>query len=126
MLKIRLNALLSTLKILLIYLISHYKSTKNKLKSAIRSAKLNYLRSLLSRARQAPRFAATLWSEVNDMVGRAKRQTPVLDSRLSLDDINQFFGLLLSLPIIESQIVMLPCHFPMVGSCFNLSQWIAL
>ena len=71
--------------------IFQYKVVKNKLKSAIRSAKLEYLRSLLSRAHQAPRFAATLWSEINDIVGHPKKQPPVLDSRLSLNEINQFF-----------------------------------
>ena len=68
--------------------ISQYKTVKNKLKSAIRSAKLDYLRSLLCRARHTPQFAADLWSEINDTVGHPKKQAPVLDSRLSLDDIN--------------------------------------
>ena len=40
--------------------VSLYKATKNKLKSAIRSAKLDYIKSLLSCSRQTPQFAATL------------------------------------------------------------------
>ena len=71
--------------------VSYYKSVKNRLKSTIRSAKFNYLRSLLSHARQAPRSAATLWSEVCDIIGRPKKQSSVIDPSLSLDDINTFF-----------------------------------
>ena len=55
--------------------------------------KLDYLRSLLSCAHQAPRFAATLWPKINGMIGYPRKQAPVLDSRLSINDINQFFGL---------------------------------
>ena len=82
--------MLSILKIRLIYP-NIRQLYKNKLKSAIRSAKLDYLRSLLCRARHTPRFAADLWSEINDTVGCPKKPAPVLDSRLSLDDINRFF-----------------------------------
>ena len=55
------------------------------------SAKLEYLQSLLNRARGAPQFAAALWSQVNDIVGRRKQQKSSLDPALSLDDINNFF-----------------------------------
>ena len=33
----------------------------------IRAAKLEYVRSLLTRSRRSPKFAATLWSEVNEL-----------------------------------------------------------
>ena len=75
-------------ELLLIYL---YKSIKYKSKFAIRSAKLDYLKSLLSCAHQTPQFAATLWSEINDIFGCLRKQKLGFDSHLSSDDINHFF-----------------------------------
>ena len=49
--------------------VDHYKSIKNSLKTMIRAAKLEYVRSLLTRSRRSPKFAATLWSEVNEIIG---------------------------------------------------------
>ena len=71
--------------------ISQYKMIKNDLKCQIRSAKLGYLHSLLVRARQVPQFAATLWSEVNNIIGRQVIRLSVIDPAVSLDTINQFF-----------------------------------
>ena len=61
---------------------------KNNLKCQIRSAKLSYVHSLLVRARQVP---ATLWSEVNTIVGRKVIRPSVINSVVSLDTINKFF-----------------------------------
>ena len=71
--------------------VAHYKSIKNSLKMAVRSAKLDYLQSLLSHARGAPQFVAILWSQVNDVIGRTKLCKSPLDPALSLEDINNFF-----------------------------------
>ena len=49
--------------------IDHYKTIKSHLKSMIRSSKLSCLQSLLRQARHAPRFAATLWLQVNEAIG---------------------------------------------------------
>ena len=65
--------------------ISQYKMIKNNLKCQIRSAKLGYLHSLLVRARQVPQFAATLWSEVNNIIGRQVIRPSVIDPAVSLD-----------------------------------------
>ena len=61
------------------------------MKSEIHSAKLDYLNSLLNQARQAPRFAASLWSEFTDVVRRPKNRKSAFDSHLSVNDINQLF-----------------------------------
>ena len=42
-------------------------------------------------AHGAPQFAAALWSQVNDIVGRRKLHKSPLDPALPLDDINNFF-----------------------------------
>ena len=42
-------------------------------------------------AHDAPQFAAALWSQVNDIVGRRKLHKSPLDPALPLDDINNFF-----------------------------------
>ena len=57
----------------------------------IRSSKLNYLQSLLRQARHAPRFAATLWSQVNEVIGRTNHHQSPLHLDLSLDSVNNFF-----------------------------------
>ena len=69
--------------------IVHYKTIKN-LKMAVHSAKLEYLQSLLNHARGTPQFAAALWPQVNDIVGRKKQHKSPLDLALSLDDINNY------------------------------------
>ena len=56
---------------------------------AVHSAKLEYLQSLLNHARDAPQFAAVLWSQVNDIIGRRKQHKSPLNP--GLDDINNFF-----------------------------------
>ena len=71
--------------------IDYYKTIKNYLKSMIRSSKLNYLQSLLRQACHAPRFAATLWSQVNEVIGRTKHHQSPLRPDLSLDSVNNFF-----------------------------------
>ena len=71
--------------------ISRYKQIKNNLKCLIRSAKLEYLGSLLRWARQTPQFAATLWSEVNNVIGHKVCQTPWNDSNVSLEGVDEFF-----------------------------------
>ena len=71
--------------------IDYYKTIKNYLKSMIRSSKLNYLQSLLRQACHAPRFAATLWSQVNEFIGRTKHHQSPLRPDLSLDSVNNFF-----------------------------------
>ena len=57
----------------------------------IRSSKLNYLQSLLRQARHAPWFAATLWSQVNEVIGHTKHHQSPLHPDLSLDSVNNFF-----------------------------------
>ena len=42
-------------------------------------------------ARQVPQFAATLWSEVNTIIGRNVIRPSVIKSAVSLDTINKFF-----------------------------------
>ena len=49
--------------------VDHYKSIKNSLKAMIRAAKLEYVRSLLTHSHCSPKFAAALWSEVNEIIG---------------------------------------------------------
>ena len=71
--------------------IARYKTIKNSLKMVVRSAKLEYLQSLLNHARGTPQFAAALWSQVNDIVGCRKQQKSSLDPALSMDGINNFF-----------------------------------
>ena len=57
---------------------------------AVRSAKLEYLQSLLNHARGAPQFAAVLWSQVNDIIGRRKQHKSPLNPALSL--IGRHYG----------------------------------
>ena len=53
---------------------------KNNLKCQICSAKLSYLHSLLVRAHQVLQIAATLWSEVNTIIGRKVTHPFVINS----------------------------------------------
>ena len=46
-----------------------YKSIKNGLKTMIRAAKLHYIKSLLTRSCRSRKLKATLWSEVNEIIG---------------------------------------------------------
>ena len=71
--------------------IDHYKTVKNHFKSMIRSSKLSYLQSSLLQARHAPWFDATLWSQVNEVIGQRKHLQSPLNSDLSLDSVNNFF-----------------------------------
>ena len=57
----------------------------------IHSSKMSYLQSLLHQARYAPRFAATLCSQVNEVIGRRKYLQSPLNPDLSLDSVNNFF-----------------------------------
>jgi len=45
----------------------------------------------MSCSHQTPQFAATLWSEINNIIGRPKKQKSGLDSHLLSDDLNDFF-----------------------------------
>ena len=64
---------------------------KNKLKTAIREAKLDHLGSLLSCGHSVPSQAAEVWSYVNNMFGRNKsRQSPQPEIG-SLNSINNHF-----------------------------------
>ena len=69
----------------------HYKSIKNSLKTMIRAAKLECIRSLLTRSHHSPKFAATLWSEVKEIIGWCQSHKSSLCSDLSLESINDFF-----------------------------------
>ena len=71
--------------------VDHYKSIKNSLKTMIRAAKLEYVRSLLTHSYRSPKFAATLWSEVNEIIRRRQSHKSSLCSDLSLESINDFF-----------------------------------
>ena len=59
----------------------------------IHAAKLEYTRSLLTRSRCSPKFAAIFWSEFNEIVGRHQSHKSSLCSDLSLGNINDFFVL---------------------------------
>ena len=54
--------------------VDKYKSIKNSLKTMIRTAKLDYIKSLLSHSCHSPKFRATLWSEINKVIGRCQSQ----------------------------------------------------
>ena len=71
--------------------VDYYKSIKNSLKTMIRTAKLDYIKSLLLHFRRSPKFAATLWSKVNEIIGRRQSCRSSLSSDLSLESINDFF-----------------------------------
>ena len=73
----------------------YYKIIKNHFKSMIHSSKLNYLQSLLRQACHAPRFAATLWSQVNEVIGQTKHHQSPLHPDLSLDSVITSFEQLL-------------------------------
>ena len=67
-----------------------YKKYKNELKTSIRNAKINCLKSLMTKAKLCPQLAADLWSQVNSIIGRRQcinKTTPML----SLDLVNDQF-----------------------------------
>ena len=52
------------------------------------TAKIDYIKSFFVKI---PKFAAVLWSEINEIIGRIKPRESSLKSSLSLDGINKFF-----------------------------------
>jgi len=68
-----------------------YRRHKNKLKSMVRQAKIDYLRSSISRARSSPRMAAQMWSHINSVIGRPYQKQAGVTPLASLDSINEFF-----------------------------------
>ena len=69
--------------------IAVYKKLKNKLKSSIHEAKLQYLRLLLEKSKSDPH---DLWSGVNDIIERCKSPTSAKNADLSPDLLNNFFS----------------------------------
>ena len=57
----------------------------------VRQAKVDYLRSSISRARSSPRMAAQMWSRINSVIGRPYQKQAGLTPLVSLDSINEFF-----------------------------------
>ena len=49
--------------------LDNYRSIKNRLKMMVCTAKMDYIKSLLKRSRHAPKFAAVIWSEINEIIG---------------------------------------------------------
>ena len=72
--------------------VDRYKSIKNGLKTMMCAAKFHYIKSLLTCSRRSPTSAATLWSEVNEIIGRQSPKSSMC-SDLSLESINDFFAL---------------------------------
>ena len=68
-----------------------YRRHKNKLKSMVCQAKVDYLRSSISRTRSSPRMAAQMWSHINSVIGRPYQKQAGVTPLASLDSINEFF-----------------------------------
>ena len=89
---------------------SYYRHLKNRLKVLVREAKLSYLNQLLLRSKHDPHTSADLWSGINNILGRYRLRWNLLDSALSLDDINSFF----------STVAVTSEHRP--ASCFDITE----
>ena len=68
-----------------------YRQLKNNLKCLVREAKINYVKTLISQARQNPQSAGELWRGVNDVLGCYQVRGSEMGFDLSLDSINDFF-----------------------------------
>ena len=67
-----------------------YRKLKNELKAFIRQAKIDYLKSSITKAKSCPQMAAQMWAQVYSVLGRkAVKEDKKLS--LSLDLINDHF-----------------------------------
>ena len=78
--------------------VDHYKSIKNSLKIMICSAKLEYIRSLLTHSHHSPKFTVTLWSEVNEIIGWCQSHKSSLCSALMVSFILWLLQMTITLP----------------------------
>ena len=73
--------------------LAKYKRLKNRLKTVIHAAKLNYFEELLQQSHKSSYVSEKLWSQVNDVIGRRKdHKSSICEiQNLSLDRITDFF-----------------------------------
>ena len=69
----------------------HFQRLKNKLKTHIRQAKVEYLQTLMLRSRTNSARAADVWSHVNTVFGRNSHKRTVSMDSPALNSINNHF-----------------------------------